>query len=205
MPYTDRKGRTHRSIIVKPKEQPIFIFGYGSLMDPRRISYTTRYRYQQKELQPCTLQNYERNMGGFFQGRNFYGILPNPNSRCNGVVFQIHDKGDYDALMNSEGATEGMIRACLNAYLPKIVTKDIIGAALPAKAKVIAVVLEEDRSFEGMVSPFYVELCHNAAKKFGKAFEKEFLATGGWEWNMKKFKKYREKQHAKFRAASRRS
>lgn len=180
MAFLDKRGRVHREIRVEPGEQPIFIFGYGSLMSPHGINNRDmKYRYDWSDLKPCRLRNYRRTLGSQWGKTNYYGILPQRNAHCNGVLFQIHSKWDYYALMVSEGANDGMIKNCVNVYIPKIVTRSIYDAMLPAKAKVIAVVLEKDKTGKGVASYQYVHFCHQAAKAWGSEFEKEFRETGG--------------------------
>lgn len=203
MPFQDRKGRVHKEIIVAPDKQPLFIFGYGSLLSPQGINGRgMRHKYTMAELLPCRLNNYRRNMGGFYVYKNFYGILPEEKAFCNGVVFPIHERWDYYALMHSEGATKGMIMACVNAYLPKIVTKDISGVELPENAKVVAVVLERDRSLEGVASPNYIRLCEEGARAHGEDFLKEFYETGGWKFDEEEYLKYRRQQYDRLSSSS---
>ncbi|TET59649.1 MAG: gamma-glutamylcyclotransferase [Candidatus Stahlbacteria bacterium] len=166
-----------------PKERaamfkPTYFFGYGSLIAPDGINYRgMRKRYKTEDLHPCVLKGFKRSMCGFFEPRNFYGLLKDKKSYCNGVIFEVHSWNDYRRLLGSEGATS--IYRKERTYWPIDVTYLISGWKVPKRHRVIALVCKQNKSNLGKIERSYVHRCYKAADIWGKDFRNEFLKTGG--------------------------
>ena len=167
--------------------KPTYFFGYGSLIHPKGINGRgLKTRYTIKDLSPCTLHNYSRSMCGFYGGRNFYGLLSDKGSKCNGVVFRIDNWYDYRALLVSEGGTSSY--KSVRTYWPISVAEYISEWEVPKGFRVITLICKRDKSNWGRVERSYIKFCHEAAKSWGHAFEADFLATGGIPYNSHKMK-----------------
>jgi hypothetical protein len=170
--------------------KPTYFFGYGSLLWPPGINgRNMNYIYNESDLIPARLTGFERNMGAFFCGRNFYGLFPRESATCNGVIFHIKDWYDYRALLNNEGATSAYRNN--RVYWPEDVTSKITyynqDQKIDSKYRIMALVCRFDGTGKGTVSPWYVERCYKYASKWGQEFIDEFLATGGMtmsSWNI---------------------
>ena len=157
---------------------PTYFFGYGSLMQAYGINGRNMgRRYKDTDLIPCGLNGFERSMCGYYEGRNFYGLLENKTQFCNGIVFKVDTWKDYRALLTSEGATSAFRK--FRTYWPINVTKLITGFNVPKEYRVVTLLCKEDKAQMGRVEARYISICHEAAQKLGPAFESEFLATGG--------------------------
>lgn len=171
----------------KPFE-PVFFFGYGSLLKAAGINGRgMRHVYQDKELIPARLHGYKRNMSAFFARRNFYGLLPDKDSFVNGVVFPIATKSDYRALLVNEGAVKAYGKA--QVYWTTRVTSNmeyLTDFTLPKGWRAMTLVCKRDKSEWGQISPWYVQRCDEYAQFWGEDFHSEFLNTGGLnmsDWN----------------------
>ena len=158
--------------------KPTYFFGYGSLIAPIGINYRGMYkRYKLEDLHPCILSGFERSMCGFFEPRNFYGLLKNGKMRCNGVAFKIHSWADYRILLHSEGATS--VYRKVRSYWPIDVAHLISEWKVPKGHRVIALVCKQDKSGLGKVGKDYIRKCYKAAGEWGEEFRDDFLETGG--------------------------
>ena len=172
----------------KPFE-PVFFFGYGSLLWPPGINGRgMRYEYETHDLIPARLHGFKRSFCAHFQGLNFYGLLPDEKATVNGIILPIFNRKDYRALLANEGAVKAF--GPHQVYWTTRVTNSMEYLKphfrLPKGWRVMTLVCHDDKSGQGIISPWYVGRCHEFAKKWGKDFEKEFLATGGWsmaDWN----------------------
>lgn len=181
-----------KSLTKSPKKpfEPVFFFGYGSLLWPPGINGRgMQTRYEVKDLIPARLHGYKRNFGAYFQGRNFYGLLPDPKSTVNGIIFPISNKKDYRALLNDEGALKAYGK--YQVYWATRVSDKMEYLApfeLPVGWRVMTLICNEDKSGRGHISPWYVERCSKFASMWGEDFLREFYATGGMsmrQWNAK--------------------
>ena len=186
-----KKKETKRKYTRAQREKmfkPTYFFGYGSLMMAKGVNdkYLSHI-YVDQELMEACLVGYERSMCGYYAGRNFYGLLKKKSVRCNGVVFKIHSWADYRSLLGSEGGTAsyGLYRT----YWPIDVTRLIQNWMIPAKHRVIALVCKEDRTGKGLIEAGYIRKCWQFAKQRGDAFTKEFLKTGGMEYDIEKLRR----------------
>jgi len=165
-------------------------FGYGSLLRPEGINRKGMlHRYVDGEIKIAKLQGYERSMCGYFGGRNFYGLLPNKDAYCNGVIFKIHNWDDYRTLLLSEGATSSFRRA--RSYWPVDVAGRIKTRMKTDGCRVIALVCKDDRSGLGHIPISYIRLCWMLAQRWGERFSNEFLKTGGIKYDKEKLLKLR--------------
>jgi hypothetical protein len=165
--------------------KPTLFFGYGSLLKPRGINGRgMRYQYKEEDLILARLSGYERSMCGYFGQRNFYGLLPVRDASCNGIVFQIHTWRDYRALLTNEGATA--MYKFSRTYWPMDVTHLTKGMTVPKGYRVIALACREDNTGKGRVELSYIGFCWQLAQRWGDEFAKEFLRTGGIEFNKEK-------------------
>lgn len=176
-----------KKVSKKPFE-PVFFFGYGSLLRAQGINGRgMRHRYTNEELFPCRLRGYKRGMSAFFGGRNFYGLLPDKDSMVNGVIFPIASKTDYRALLGNEGALKAYGKH--QVYWTTRVTDQmeyLTEFNLPAGWRVMTLVCHSDKTEWGQVSPWYVDRCDRYAHEWSEEFYEDFLDTGGWnmeDWN----------------------
>jgi len=164
---------------------PTWFFGYGSLMQSEGINGRSMIKkYKDSDVIPCRLNGFKRSMCGYFEGRNFYGLLENKLSYCNGVVFKVDTWYDYRGLLMSEGATSTFGK--FRTYWPINVTNLITDFKVPAKHRVVTLLCKEDKSKMGRIEARYISICHKAAVKLGPRFEAEFLITGGVPYNRKR-------------------
>lgn len=179
----------------KPFE-PVYFFGYGSLLWPPGINGRgMRKLYHESDLTPARLHGYRRSFSGYFQGRRFYGLMPDPKATVNGIIFPIKNRDDYRALLANEGALKSFRE--YQVYWTTRVTASMEYLApfsLPAGWRVMALICHKEATL-GQISPWYVSRCYDFASKWGEAFLQEFLKTGGWsmtDWN-----RYRDLEKAR--------
>lgn len=176
---------------------PTYFFGYGSLMQPSGINGRgMKVKYTSKDLHKCTLHGFARSMCGYFGGRNFYGLLEDKSSYCNGVVFKISSWYDYRALLYNEGAVSAFRK--YRTYWPLDVTNLIKDWAIPADHRVIALICKSDKSRYGRVERRYIRICHDAANKWGPEFKAEFLKTGGIPYDWRRMREISKQHNIKF-------
>jgi hypothetical protein len=170
--------------------EPVYFFGYGSLLWPPGIHGRGMYRrYAPADLIPVRLSGYRRGMSANFKNRNFYGLLADKNAFCNGVMFPINTYHDYRALLANEGALQAF--GPEQVYWAKRVTDkiEIIDPSTPPiskKYRVMTLACHDDKTNMAPISPWYVQLCEKYAEKWGEDFYNEFMQTGGMsikQWN----------------------
>jgi hypothetical protein len=158
--------------------KPTYFFGYGSLMYPLGLNCRgIRHRYTWEDLSIATLAEYERGMSAYFQGRNFYGVLPKKGARLNGIVFRIPDWFSYRSLLGTEGATSAYGK--FRTYIPTNVADKIEGWKVPKGFRVITLVCPANKAGLGRISPWYAHEVWNGIQYWGAEFIEEFLKTGG--------------------------
>lgn len=188
MKKTTKKKRVYTREQREALFTPTYFFGYGSLMRAKGVNYKNLgHLYTDQELMTAKLLGYERSMCGYFAQRNFYGLLKKKAAYCNGVIFKIHTWTDYRCLLGSEGGTANY--GPYRTYWPIDVTKLIQNCIVPAKHRVIALACQEDKTGHGRIELNYIRRCWEFAKQRGETFAKEFLKTGGMEYNLKKLKR----------------
>jgi len=169
------------SIMEKPSARTFF-FGYGSLMYPSGINGRgMRKDYKKTDLQTAQLKGFAR--GLFARSFNmclYYGIKEDPTSVINGVIFEVQDNYDYTRLMISEGAHVSFGE--YSVYKLADVTDRISAVNLPPDSKVF-VVVPVTVTEVGFLPVEYVYRVWEGIQFWGKAFVKEFLATGGRKYD----------------------
>lgn len=91
--------------------EPVFLFGYGSLFDPQSAAKTAGRSYERSELWPAWLSGYARSWDVFdrvrFEGDDaatpavFLNLRAEPAARCNGVLIPV-EPGMWEAFDRRE-------------------------------------------------------------------------------------------------------
>lgn len=179
--------------------EPLFFLGYGSLLWPAGINGRGLHqKYTAKNLIPVRLNGYKRGLSSYYQGRNFYGLLPEKSSSLNGVMFPIATKRDYRALLFNEGALKTFGK--YQVYWPTRVTNKVelpVDFTMPAGWRIMTLVCKEDRTGLGSVTPWYISRCEEFAGRWGDEFLDDFYETGGV--SLKQWSKMQNKEGASTR------
>jgi len=157
--------------------EPIFFFGYGSLMYPSGINGRgMRHQYKWSDLSSATLYGYKRGMFAYCYGKNYYGIMQSSEDSINGVVFRV-SVDDLETLLVNEGSSE-IYRDTQRGLVYEIV--DVTNNISDVHAcTVLALVNTKDKSYMGQVFNSYVKHVYDGIKLWGPNFVNTFLLTGG--------------------------
>lgn len=158
--------------------KPTYFLGYGSLMFPWGIEGRgLKKKYTQEEMKPVMLKGFQRSFFAKFPAalESYYGLIQNPKSSCNAVIFEIETRKDLSALLLNESAHPAQK---YRLYEPMNVAK-FVDADLPTNAKVIALLNPGAQDWKEFANPRYVRYVFSGISIWGEDFVKKFLETGG--------------------------
>lgn len=165
------------------EKHKIYVFGYGSLLYSEGWSDRGMRKPPRKEdLKECTLNEFERGPWGLWGEVNFYGVIPTPETKLNGVVTEIKTLSDWVYLMSTE-----MIAGLHDYanYRVVDVTDNITGwKNKPNNVRVHCVVnrpVNRELVCNSNCSyDYYNKVWEGVQKERTKSFAKKFLKTGGF-------------------------
>jgi hypothetical protein len=131
-----------------------------------------RYKYNQCDLIPAILYNYERGLFAKCSGLLYYGIIPSEDAMVNGILVPIYSKEDYELLMLSEGANRtGMYEAI-------DVTKCILSRRYTGSVPIYALINNIREKPIGRITSWYIAHVWCGIQQYGDKFVAMAKYTG---------------------------
>lgn len=169
---------------------PVYVFGYGSLLFPNGWNKRGMIKkYDNKDLKTCWLNNYKRGLYGRYGNILYYGIIPNKDCRCNGIVTKVYNEYDYIKLMLSERAKQVIEtyfpfdKNPINYYIDDVTDNIKFDRKVSNEnLRVHAVInnVNDPNRKHSIPEIYYLAYVWSGIEKYrSKRFIKEFTETGG--------------------------
>lgn len=157
----------------------LYIFGYGSLLYPPGINGRTPQSYDADQLHEAWLFGYRREWSATWNRNSvtYLGIVPDSNSKVNGVIFQLEEQY-FQKFAVTEASEEGNPDPMYNfvdvrTQIGLELESDLV---LTPQDRILTCVTAKP-NFNGVILKYYVDIIHKALQHRGLGFKNEFMKT----------------------------